>query len=200
MSDEPFHSGQPPTDGSTGAETEQPAADSDAARGVSSPSASERETELEQQAQDNWNKYLRSVAEMDNLRKRSARDLENARKYGTERLATAILPVRDSIEAGLRAASAADIASLDVQALLDGERATLRLLDQALEAVSIEEIDPQGEPFDPEMHEAISMLVSTTAEPGSVLEVIQKGYRLHERVVRPARVIVAQEPPEAGEQ
>ena len=152
--------------------------------------------ELRQLAEDNWNKYLRVVADMDNLRKRASRDVENARKFGVERLASALLPVRDSIEAGLRAASAADPGALDVASLLEGEQATLRLLDQALKDAGVTEIDPQGESFDPALHEAMSMLPSDTAEPGSVLEVFQKGYVLNERVMRPARVVVARAPAE----
>lgn len=143
--------------------------------------------ELRQNAEENWSKYLRVVAELDNLRKRSARELENAHKFGVERFAAALLPVRDSIEAALAAADSAD-----VEALLEGERATLRLLDQALDSVSVTEIDPHGEPFDPKKHEAMSMLPSAHAEPDSVLEVIQKGYEMHDRLIRPARVIVAQ--------
>lgn len=149
---------------------------------------------LRRQAEENWNQYLRAVAEMDNLRKRNARELENARRFGAERLVAAILPVRDSLEAGLKAAEQADSAALEVGALLEGEQATLRLLDQALTAAGIEEIDPEGEPFDPERHEAISMLPSESAEPNSVIAVIQKGYALNERIVRPARVIVARPP------
>jgi len=151
--------------------------------------------ELKQEAAENWNKYLRAVAELDNLRKRNARDVENARRFGTERLIAAVLPVRDSLEAGLTAATEADPATLDLNALLEGERATLRLLDQAFEDAGIAEIDPEGEPFDPERHEAISMLPSPTAEPNSIIAVIQKGYALHDRVVRPARVVVAQAAP-----
>jgi molecular chaperone GrpE len=149
---------------------------------------------LRQLADDNWNRYLRAVAEMDNLRKRASRDIENARKFGAERLASALLPVRDSLEAGLKAAAEADTETLDVASLLEGDQATLRLLDQALEAAGVTEIDPHGEPFDPALHEAMSMLPSATAEPGSVIEVIQKGYALNERVMRPARVIVARAP------
>ena len=150
------------------------------------------EEDLRKLADDNWNKYLRSVAELDNLRKRSARELESARKFGAERLAAAMLPVRDSIEAALQAAETAE--ALDLATLIEGERATLRLLDQALESAGIAEIDPVGEPFDPERHEAMTMQESATAEPGSVLAVIQKGYSLHDRVMRPARVIVARAP------
>jgi molecular chaperone GrpE len=149
------------------------------------------ETEaLRQQAEDNWNKYLRIVAELDNLRKRNAREVENARRFGVERLAAAILPVRDSLEAGLKAATEAE--NVDIAAILEGEQATLRLLDQALEGAGIAAIDPEGEPFDPERHEAMSVLPSPTAEPNSIIAVIQKGYVLNERVVRPARVVVAQ--------
>jgi molecular chaperone GrpE len=147
------------------------------------------------QAEENWNRYLRSVAELENLRKRSTRELENARKFGAERLVGAILPVRDSLEAGLKAAQEADQDSLEIATLLEGEQATLRLLDQALAASGITEIDPTGEPFDPERHEAMSMMPSATAEPNSVVAVVQKGYALHERVIRPARVVVAQAPP-----
>lgn len=154
---------------------------------------------LRRQAEEHWNKYLRSVAELENLRKRNAREVENARRFGIERLVAAILPVRDSLEAGLKAAAEADPATVEIDALLEGERATLRLLDQALEAAGIAEIDPEGEPFDPERHEAMSTLPSPTAEPNSVLSVVQKGYALHERVVRPARVIVARPPSDSGQ-
>ena len=149
------------------------------------------------EAAENWNKYLRAVAEIDNLRKRHARDVENARRFGVERLAAALLPVRDSLEAALKAA--ADDASVDVATLLEGDQATLKLLDQALEGAAVSEIDPEGEPFDPERHEAISVLPSDTAEPNSVLTVVQKGYHLAGRIVRPARVVVARPPDEPGE-
>lgn len=148
------------------------------------------------EAAENWNKYLRVVAEIDNLRKRNARDVENARRFGVERLAAALLPVRDSLEAALKAA--ADGASVDVATLLEGDEATLKLLDQALEGAGISEIDPEGEPFDPERHEAMSVLPSDTVEPNSVLTVVQKGYELAGRIVRPARVVVARAPDDAG--
>jgi len=161
--------------------------------GQADPEAAEEIEALRAEAEENRNRALRFAAEIENLRKRSARDLENARKYGAERLAAALLPVRDSLEAALEAGAAGD-AGLDVATLIEGDRATLRLLDQALEGAGITEIDPHGEPFDPEQHEAMSMLPSPTAEPNSVINVVQKGYVLHDRVVRPARVIVAQPP------
>jgi len=144
---------------------------------------------LRREVEENWNKYLRIAAELDNLRKRSSREVEAARKFGAERLALAILPVRDSIEAGLAAAQSADSATM-----LEGQRATLRLLDQALAAAGIREISPHGEPFDPARHEALSLLPSADAEPNTVLEVVQKGYELNDRLLRAAKVIVARDP------
>lgn len=141
---------------------------------------------LRREAEENWNKYLRAVAELDNFRKRSARELETARRYAAERLGQAVLPVRDSLEAALASAD-----NVDVQTLLEGDRATLKLLDQALESVGIREIDPAGQPFDPTKHEAMAMQPSTEHAPNTVVTVIQKGYELHDRLLRPARVIVA---------
>jgi molecular chaperone GrpE len=138
------------------------------------------------EAEENWNKYLRTAAEFDNFRKRAARDLETARKYGAERLATALLAVRDSLAAGVAATSKAD-----PSAVIQGQQATLRLLDDALAAAGVTEIDPKGEPFDPARHEALTVMPSANVEPNSVLEVIQKGYQLHDRLLRAAKVIVA---------
>jgi molecular chaperone GrpE len=141
---------------------------------------------LREEAAEYRERYLRAAAETENVRKRAERDVENARRYGLERLAQALLPVRDSLEAGLATADKAD-----VEALLEGKRATLRLLDAALKQVGITELDPLGEPFDPEKHEAMTMQTSATAEPNTVLTVIQKGYAIHDRLLRPARVIVS---------
>lgn len=149
-------------------------------------SATETIEALRRDVEDHRDKYLRTAAEMDNLRKRSAREIEAARKFGAERLASAILPVRDSIEAGLAAAESADRPTI-----LEGQRATLRLLDQAMAAAGIREISPLGEPFDPTKHEALSLQPSPDAQANTVLEVIQKGYELNDRLLRAAKVIVA---------
>ncbi len=141
---------------------------------------------VRREAEENWNKYLRTAAELDNLRKRSAREIEAARKFGAERLAQAILPVRDSIEAALATGERADL-----KTVLEGEHAMLRLLDQAFASAGITEIDPHGEPFDPAKHEALSLVPAPQLEPNTVLEVVQKGFRLHERLVRADKVIVA---------
>ena len=148
-----------------------------------------RDLLLRKQAEENQDKFIRAAAELENFRKRAGREVENARRYGLERLAQALLPIRDSLEAGLASAEQAD-----VEALLDGEKAMLRLLDSAFEQAGIEELDPQGEPFDPAKHEAMTLAPSETVEPNTVLTVVQKGYAIHDRLLRPARVIVAQDP------
>jgi molecular chaperone GrpE len=141
---------------------------------------------LRREADEHRDRYLRTAAELDNFRKRSARELEAARKFGAERLAQAILPVRDSVEAGLAAAEKSGPA-----ALLDGQRATLRLFDEALATAGIREINPVGEPFDPNKHEALSLVPAQGVAPNTVLEVVQKGYELNERLLRAAKVLVA---------
>jgi molecular chaperone GrpE len=143
----------------------------------------------EASAEDNWNKYLRIVAEMDNLRKRHTRDLENARRYGVEGLAAELLTVADSLEMALETGTQAP-----AESLLEGGRATLKQLQTAMEKYGVTVISPEGEPFDPELHEALTMQESETAEPDTVLTVVQRGYQLNGRLLRPARVIVAKEP------
>lgn len=156
--------------------------------------ADEDEAPLQQalaKADENWNQYLRTAAELDNVRKRASRDLENARRYGFEKFAAELLTVLDSLEMGIEAGENAT-----AEALLEGKQATLKLLRTALEKFGVVEVNPEGETFDPEYHEAMSMQPSDSAEPGSVLTVVQKGYALKDRLLRPARVIVAMEPNE----
>jgi molecular chaperone GrpE len=109
-----------------------------------------------------------------------------------ERLAGELVGVIDGLEMGLATGQNAT-----VEALLEGQQATLRLLHGVFERVGIESLDPTGQPFDPQLHEAMSMQPAAGVAPGSVLAVMQKGYRLHERLLRPARVVVAGEPPAA---
>jgi molecular chaperone GrpE len=143
----------------------------------------------EDMVEENWSKYLRAVAEQDNLRKRHARELENARRFGVEGLAAELLSVADSLEMALETGAEAP-----AETLLEGGRATLKQLQVAMEKFGVEPLLPEGEPFDPEFHEAMSMQESDTAEPDTVLAVVQRGYRLNGRLLRPARVIVAKEP------
>ena len=132
---------------------------------------------------------LRAAAEVDNQRKRAARDVEQAHKFALEKFALELLPVRDSLESAVASGAGADAA-----ALVAGQQATLKLLARAFERFAVRPIDPLGMPFDPERHEAMAMQPSATAEPGSVLQVVQRGYELNGRLLRPARVIVASEP------
>jgi molecular chaperone GrpE len=140
----------------------------------------------EAKASENWERYLRTAAELENVRKRAARDVENAHKYALERFGKELLAVRDTLEMGLAAAENAS-----VESLLEGKAATHKLLTSIMSQFGIEEVDPAGEPFDPELHEAISVQPSDDVEPGSVATVVQKGYTLNGRLLRPAMVIVA---------
>ena len=142
---------------------------------------------LQAKASENYDRYLRAAAELENVRKRASRDVENARRYALERFSKELLAVRDSLEMGI--ASAEDSAS--VETLLEGSAATLKILGSTMQQFGIEQVDPVGEPFDPELHEAISMQPSEDLEPGSVVTVVQKGYTLNGRLLRPAMVIVA---------
>ena len=132
---------------------------------------------------------LRAMAELDNVRKRAQRDIESAQRFALERFATELLGVRDSLELAVKSADAADARSL-----AEGQQATLQLLASAFERFSIQRIDPLGAPFDPALHEAVAMLESATAPADSVLQVLQSGYQLNGRLLRPARVVVARAP------
>lgn len=146
---------------------------------------------LQAKADENWDKYLRTAAELENVRKRAARDVQNAHKFSLERFARELLDVRDSLEMGIEAG-----AESGAKTLLKGSQATLKLLVTMMQQFGIAELDPHGEPFDPELHEAMTMQPSSDVEPGSVMTVFQKGYTLNGRLLRPARVVVAQEAPE----
>jgi molecular chaperone GrpE len=156
------------------------------------PSLSDALAQAQETAQENWGKYLRTAAELENVRKRAARDVEQARKFGVERLAGELLAVLDSLEMGVEAGGAAS-----VEALLEGKKATLRLLKAALEKFGVAEIIPDGQAFDPQLHEALSIQPSAAVEPGAVIAVVQKGYQLNGRLLRPARVVVAGAAPDA---
>jgi molecular chaperone GrpE len=148
-------------------------------------------TEAEERARSHREQYLRAVAELDNVRKRAQRDIEAANRYGLEKFAAELLPVRDSLELAVQSA---DQAEVDARTLKKGQEATLQLLAKALERLGVSPINPVGEPFDPTRHEAMMAQPSATAEPDTVLQVVQPGYELNGRVIRPARVIVARAP------
>ena len=155
----------------------------------------QQQAEAEARAAEHWAAYLRIAAEFENFRKRMARELEAARQYGIERFAAEMLPVADSLGLALDVAAMVDPATLT-----EGHRATLRQLQKAFASAGITEIDPAGQPFDPQLHEAMTTLPSADQAPGTVLLVAQKGYLLNGRLLRPARVIVstAPTPPPGG--
>ena len=144
--------------------------------------------EARRAAQDNLDRALRAQAELENVRRRAERDLQNAHKFALERFVSELLPVKDSLELGL---SASTEKGASVESIAEGVELTLRMLEQAMEKFGITVVDPAGEPFNPEFHQAMTMQQSDTAESGTVLTVVQKGYLLNERLVRPAMVIVA---------
>jgi len=144
--------------------------------------------ETKQTAQDNWDKAVRTQAEMENLKRRTQKDLEDARKYALTGFAKELLPVLDSLVLGLQAATGE---SEDVQKFREGSELTLRQLESAFAKFNITEINPVGEVFNAEQHQAMVMQVVEGAEPNTIVNVFQKGYLLNGRLLRPAMVVVA---------
>jgi len=142
-------------------------------------------------ADDHYGQVLRLQAEMENQRKRSERELANAHKFALERFAGELLPVRDSLEMGL---AAFDLEGADSDKLREGVALTLQMLTNALDKAAIREVDPQDEPFDPDFHQAMSTQERDDVEPNTVVHVVQKGYTLNDRLIRPAMVIVSKAP------
>ena len=138
-----------------------------------------RVAELQDQA-------LRAKADVENMRRRAARDVENAHKYALERMTGELLPVLDSLEKAVESAALAK----DAGAIGEGVELSLKMFLSVLTNVGIEQLDPLGEPFDPQFHEALAMVENPDGEPNSVMEVIQRGYSLNGRLVRAAKVVV----------
>ncbi len=132
---------------------------------------------------------LRERAEAENQRKRWLREFELARKFGVDRLLNDLLPVIDSLEQGIKAA---DASGAGIESLKEGSEMTLRLLQKAADSHGLSSVDPMGEPFNPDLHQAIGMQPSSEVPADHVMVVLQKGYRLHDRLVRPALVMVSQ--------
>lgn len=138
--------------------------------------------------QEYWDQIMRLRAEMENNRKRAERDIENAHKYALKGFVENLLPVVDSMEMG-QAAAAADNATL--ASIQEGLDLTTNMFVQVLQRSGLEQINPLGEKFDPERHQAISMIDVEGAESSSIVEVMQSGFLLNERLIRPAMVVVA---------
>lgn len=139
-------------------------------------------------ADEHWSQCLRLQAELENTRRRAERDVESAHKFALEKFAAELLPVKDSLEMGLSAATGEDET---VAKLREGTELTLKMFSDVLEKFGIREIDPAGEPFNPEYHQAMTMQESEEHPANTVVAVMQKGYLLNERLLRPAMVMVS---------
>lgn len=146
-----------------------------------------------QEAQDNHDKYLRAHAEQENIRRRAERDVSAAHKFGVERFAKDLLTVADSLEMGFASSQAQDA---NVQSVSEGIALTLKQMETVLSSNGIKTLNPLNEAFDPQQHEAISMVPNPDLAPNTVMAVVQKGYVLNDRVLRAARVVVSQAAPE----
>jgi molecular chaperone GrpE len=148
--------------------------------------------EAQQKADENWDLALRSKAEMDNVRRRTEKDIANARKYGIEKLANELLPVKDSMELGIKAALEVKEKDQAVAKIEEGMEMTLRMLVTAMEKVGIKEIaTAEGDIFNPEIHQAMSMQEVEGKKSNTIISIFQKGYTLNDRLLRAAMVLVA---------
>ena len=146
--------------------------------------------ELKKLADENWEKVLRLQAELDNLRKRTLKDIESANRGSIERVFQEILPIMDSFELGVKV----DTSTKEgIETFIEGQTATFKQFQSVLDKFSIETINPKNMKYDPDLHEVISMQDNDEVDSGYIVEVIQKGYRLKNRLLRPARVIVSSE-------
>lgn len=144
-------------------------------------------SEAEQELAKHREAMLRMQAEMDNLRKRLMRDLERSRKLALEKIMKDLLQVWDSLERGLDAGGEV----LTVESMREGQELTLKALEKVMRDHDLEVIDPAGQPFDPEFHQAVTVVPNAELEENTVIEVLQKGFLLHDRLIRPAMVIVS---------
>ncbi len=168
----------------TDAEAEQVAAEEE----VSIESLQKQLAAAEKKAEENWDKAMRTQAEMENLKRRTQKDLDSAHKFALEKFAKELLTVIDSLELGIQAATGD---SPEVQKLREGSELTIKQFESVFAKFNIEAVDPVGQPFNPELHQAMTMQPSDEAEPNTVLNVFQKGYVLNGRLIRPAMVVVA---------
>ncbi|MGQ0622043.1 MAG: nucleotide exchange factor GrpE [Panacagrimonas sp.] len=147
--------------------------------------------EAEAKAEASRDAHMRALADLDNVRKRTEREVRSARQFGSEKLLGELLGVADSLDLGLAAATKPDA---QVATMVEGMQLTRQQLLIVLDKNGVKLVEPKGEPFNPDLHEAVTMVESADVPPGHVLNVLQKGYRLHERLLRPAMVIVAKAP------
>ena len=155
-------------------------------------SLSEQIEALKTSAADSLDKAVRAQAELDNVRKRTTRDIENAHKYALEKFINELLPVLDSMELGINASINTSGEEVDISSLHEGLELTMKMFCSSLEKSGVNPVDPQkGDKFNPDQHQAVTMQEVDDAESGTVITTLQKGYELNGRLIRPAMVIVA---------
>ena len=158
------------------------------AEDVTIESLSEQMEVLKTAAADSLDKAVRAQAELDNVRKRTARDIQNAHKYSLDKFINELLPVLDSMELGINAAETVE----DVSSLREGMELTMKMFSTSLEKSGVSPVEPKkGDKFNPDQHEAVTMQELDDAESGTIVTTLQKGYELNGRLIRPAMVIVA---------
>jgi len=146
----------------------------------------------QEKADENWDIALRAKAEMDNVRRRTEKDIANARKFGIEKLASELLPVKDSMEMGIKAVQEIETKDEATAKILEGMEMTLKMMSDAMGKVGIKEVAPlEGDAFNPEFHQAMTMQEIEGAKSNTIITAFQKGYTLNERLMRPAMVVVA---------
>ncbi|MEW8625405.1 MAG: nucleotide exchange factor GrpE [Candidatus Thiodiazotropha sp.] len=175
------------------AQAEEPAAENEVIEEAAAPDQDHQELtklleDARSKADEHWDQVMRMRAEMDNLRKRSQRDLENAHKFALDKISQDMLQVWDSLELGYQA-TLDDSAAIDK--IREGTELTLKLLVDVMSRHGIEQVNPEGEAFNPEFHQAMSMQERDDVEPNTVVAVVQKGYLLNGRLLRPAMVMVS---------
>ncbi len=147
---------------------------------------------VQAKADENWDIALRTKAEMENVRRRTEKEISNARKFGVEKLVNEILPVKDSMEMGLKAAIELDTDDEAVHKIREGMELTLKMMNDAMAKIGVKEVAPQeGEPFNADFQQAMSMQEVPGRDPNTIVAVVQKGYTLNDRLIRPAMVMVA---------
>ena len=144
---------------------------------------------VDEQLAEAKDQLLRSIAEMENVRRRAQRDVENAHKFAVEKLLADLFPVVDSMEKAIETAENS-VPGEGTKAIVEGVSLSLKLFVDTLAKAGVEQIDPLGQPFDPQLHEAMAMVPNPDAEPNTVMDVMQKGYVLNGRLTRAAKVIV----------
>lgn len=196
MSDEETRKAEEQANEAETSEAAGPSAESDQGGGQDAGGDAALQEQLEQYKEE----VLRAKAEMQNIRRRSEIDVEKAHKFALEKFVKELLPVLDSLEKAVESTEGHEVQSEEVVTRIkEGVDMTLDMFTRALEKFNVRQINPVGEPFDPQQHEAMSMVPSAEAEPNTVIAVMQKGYTLNDRVVRPAMVMVAKAPePEGG--